>query len=216
MSSVFDILLPSVLGAGFEPGITLNVDPMLQLMKLDSVSVAVAVEVLNGTRHALIPVGVTANRGVVESAPMPVAPSVGEVFIARKNRRSPLPFCGTFGSATWRIGETENYLTVGWSAPYNHAFFSNWLMVAVNDKPLVGKEAFKQLYYQPQESWCQRKEFSKAGGIVGGGALRLRTGGHYVFATMGSRHKSVASVTLLPEAEAHLAPNVRRFVDHED
>jgi hypothetical protein len=192
MSSVFDILLPSVLGAGFEPGITLNVDPMLQLMKLDSVSVAVAVEVLNGTRHALIPVGVTANRGVVESAPIPVAPSV------------------------WRIGETENYLTVGWSAPYNHAFFSNWLMVAVNDKPLVGKEALKQLYYQPQESWCQRKEFSKAGGIVGGGALRLRTGGHYVFATMGSRHKSVASVTLLPEAEAHLAPNVRRFVDHED
>ena len=118
MSNVHDILLPGIPGVGFEEGVSEDVTPKKRLEALDSVSVAVAVEVLNGTKFALVPVGVTANGGVIETGQMAVAPSVAEIFVARKHRTSP-PFTGTYGTATWRIGESAKYLTVGWSAPYN-------------------------------------------------------------------------------------------------
>ena len=86
MSNVHDILLPGIPGVGFEEGVSEDLPPRRRLEALDSVSVAVAVEVLNGTRFALVPVGVTANGGVIETDQMAVAPSVAEIFVARKHR----------------------------------------------------------------------------------------------------------------------------------
>ena len=86
MSNVHDILLPGIPGVGFEEGVSEDLPPKRRLEALDSVSVAVAVEVLNGTKFALVPVGVTANGGVIETDQMAVAPSVAEFFVARKHR----------------------------------------------------------------------------------------------------------------------------------
>lgn len=223
MSNVHDILLPGIPGVGFEEGVSEDVTPKKRLEALDSVSVAVAVEVLNGTKFALVPVGVTANGGVIETEQMAVAPSVAEIFVARKHRTSP-PFTGTHGTATWRIGEGAKYLTVGWSAPYNQTLFSNWLMIAVttssgedavgDDKALVGKGAFKELYYGKEKEWFQRKAYTRLSTTF---CAKLRADSQfYVSATMDSTHKSVVSVTLLPEGECDLAPGVRDFVNRED
>ncbi len=171
---------------------------------------------MNGTRHALIPVSLNVNRGVAESSHMSVAPGVAEALVVRKDRRVP-PFHGTHGTATWRIGDTDRLFTLGWSAPYNHLFYSNWLMAAVTtEEDALAADlthAFDRLYYGEPEDWFERKEFAKGSEHRIGGGLRLEAGGYLVFGLMDSTHKSVVSVTLLPQSGDDMAPSCIEFVN---
>ena len=83
-----------------------------------------------------------------------------------------------------------------------------------DDKTLVGKGAFKELYYGEEKEWFLRKAYTSISTTC---CARLRSDSQfYVSATMDSTHKSVVSVTLLPEEECDLAPSIRDFVNRED
>ena len=85
---------------------------------------------------------------------------------------------------------------------------------SVDEKALVGKGAFKELYYGQEKEWFLRKAYTPLSTTC---CAKLRADSQfYVSATMDSTHKSVVSVTLLPEEECDLAPGIRDFVDRED
>ncbi|TRY75271.1 hypothetical protein TCAL_16834 [Tigriopus californicus] len=89
----------------------------------------------------------------VASAPS-FAPGFVELFGVRKN----MPFSGTRGMTTWQMETTNNYLSIGWSVPYNRVLFDNLLMAGVNcEDP---QRCFNQLYCKSQ-TWFQRKCFNK-------------------------------------------------------
>ena len=79
---------------------------------------------------------------------------------------------------------------------------------------LVGKGAFKELYYGKEKEWFLRKAYTQTSTTS---CAKLRSDSQFcVSATMEATHKSVVSVTLLPEAECDLAPSIRDFVNRED
>ena len=83
-----------------------------------------------------------------------------------------------------------------------------------NDAALVGKGAFKKLYYGKEKEWFLRKAYTQTSTTC---CAKLRSDSRfYVSATMDSTHKSVVSVTLLPEEDCDLAPSIRDFVNKEN
>ena len=83
-----------------------------------------------------------------------------------------------------------------------------------DDSALVGKGAFKELYYGKEKEWFLRKAYTQTSTTS---CAKLRSDSQFcVSATMEATHKSVVSVTLLPEAECDLAPSIRDFVNRED
>ena len=79
---------------------------------------------------------------------------------------------------------------------------------------LVGKGAFKELYYGKEKEWFLRKAYTQTSTTC---CAKLRSDSQfYVSATMDSTHKSVVSVTLLPEEDCDLAPSIRDFVNKEN
>ena len=82
------------------------------------------------------------------------------------------------------------------------------------ESALVGKGAFKALYYGKEKEWFLRKAYTQTSTTH---CAKLRSDSQfYVSATMDSTHKSVVSVTLLPEEENDLAPSIRDFVNKEN
>lgn len=187
-------------GVGYEPGVTL---PLLGVRHhLDSVpnSVAVGIQVFNGTKHCFLPLKSDLLTGcLIDEAPC-VAPGVVELFASRKNR----PFSGTHGTLTWQIGETDTFFTIGWSVPYNRLLFDNWLMAGVtNEDP---QRCFGQMY-RKTPTWFQRKCFNEERNR----SLKFSVKGYTITATMDWEYKSIASVTILPEDPEEISERIYNF-----
>ena len=77
---------------------------------------------------------------------------------------------------------------------------------------VVGSYPF--VIYGKEKEWFLRKAYTQTSTTC---CAKLRSDSQfYVSATMDSTHKSVVSVTLLPEEENDLAPSIRDFVNKEN
>ncbi|XP_059099674.1 tereporin-Ca1-like [Tigriopus californicus] len=194
------LLAIGIPGVGYEPGMTLP--PLGIRHYLDCVpnNVAVGFQVFNGTKHSLIPLKSDIISGCLLDEVPCVAPGFVELFGVRKNT----PFSGTRGTTTWQMGTTNNYLSVGWSVPYNRVLFDNWLMAGVNGED--PQRCFNQMYCKSQ-TWFQRKRFNEELN----GSLKFSVKGYKIAATMDWEYKSMASITVVPHDPDEIADRLYNF-----
>ena len=100
---------------------------------------------------------------------------------------------------------------VGWSVPYLHAFFSNYLMFGVVSgdelvESINSKNLFRTLYYRNPDDlgWFSRKEFSSN---VKSFTWRGKDDDYYIHGLMGREYKTVATISLVGHCEKR-----RKFV----
>ena len=205
------LLSNGILGAGYEAGITMTA-PGIRQIALDkcTASRAIALRVLNASRHALIPLWSRAENGVLDlgEKQLSVAPGVGEFLLARKKRCS---MRGSSGSLAWLIGDSGLVFVIAWSVPYWRCFYDNKIVVGVANANAVKPESFSflKLYGSPEpHDGFDRKAFTSKGR---GSSLRLTVRGFHIAAFMDTESKCLSQVTLVPLRERELSTTSRKY-----
>ncbi|TRY75794.1 hypothetical protein TCAL_15582 [Tigriopus californicus] len=195
------LLAIGIPGVGYERGMTLLPFGIRHYLDCVPNNVAVGIQVFNGTKHSLTPL----KSDIISGCLLDKVPWYVELFGVRKN----MPFSGTRGMTTWQMGTTNNYLSIGWSVPYNRVLFDNLLMAGVNcEDP---QRCFNQLYCKSQ-TWFQRKCFNKELN----GSLKFSVRGYKITTTMEWEYKSMASITVVPHDPDEIAERLYNFTMSDD
>lgn len=187
------------------PSITTSTATMVEECKF---RVVAGLEVSNATKHRLIARGCYIHYGRIRVPQRSVNPGTKETFVGQKTG---YVACGTSGVSTWEIGTTGLHLYVLWCAPFNFDFYSNRLAIGIvsdQDNPPVDKRTFKRLYYD-DPTWFARRAYYRDSIPISKDdhTRRFRVEG-----IMGSTHKCVIQVTLLPLKIDDVATSIRQAI----
>ena len=184
------------------PSITVSTATMVEECKY---RVVAGLEVSNATKHRLISEGCYIHYGRIRVPPRSINPGTKETFVAQKTG---YVACGTSGVSAWKIGTTNLYLYVLWSAPFNFDFYDNKLAIGIiskEKKPDLAKTTFRKMYNENEE-WFKLGAYYRNSIPI---HIDEKTGKFKAEGIMGSTHKCVIQVTLLPLQEDDVAPSIK-------
>ena len=188
------------------PSITTSTATMIEECKY---RVVAGLEVSNATKHRLISEGCYIHYGRIRVPPRSINPGTKETFIGQKTG---YVACGTSGVTAWKIGTTNLRLYVLWSAPFNFDFYDNKLAIAVTSDNLgLAKGTFRKMYSESPNG-CVRGAYCRESIPIStvDHARQFRAEG-----IMGSTHKCMIQVTLLPLKRDNVASSLRETAFNE-
>lgn len=181
-------------------------DNIGSMMASCSGAVVVGVEIANATKYHMEAQGCHLAWGQLQVPQPHINPGTKEAMLGYTTG---FFTTGSTGVAAWKIGNTNVYLVVLWSAPWNFNHHSNVLAIGFRDTCChICNAAYQEMYYQKAE-WFMRKEFYNNMLPIKFEDSREQ---FKVTGTMGNGHKCIAKITLLPNSMGAVAENLRSVV----
>ena len=148
--------------------------------------------------------------GHISTAPSDVIPGFWDAMAGHKARDTAT---GCSGTVSWMIGQTDYMLVVMYSIPFSFDLHSNWLAIGIFpqgsniSRLLYTPPFFDRMYYNSGLRF-RRKEF-----YHDAEAVEYKDANFHAIAMMGTLHKPMIKVRLLPILEANLAPPLKQFYE---
>ena len=123
--------------------------------------------------------------GLVTIPPTSIKPGEKESMAGHKTDGSAT---GSYGTVSWKIGNTEMLLVVMYSVPFDHNFHHNWLAVGVFDKKKTQANA-DVMYYNEETEFKRKRFWDDTNPVIYDG-----NADYLVEGSMGSDYKAVIKV----------------------
>ena len=166
--------------------------------------VVCSVEVSNATKYTLMPVDCYINHGEIKVPPRPIAPKKKEALVGCKI----FGVAGTSGVTAWKIGNSNVYLLVLWSAPYDFDLSANYLSIGFKSSKsglIVDQNLFDEMY-DKEDVWFNRQQFYSHVKPI---QVKEISGHFMAQGSMATSHKCVAEVFLLPQKSDDMEPTLK-------
>ncbi|KAK7095246.1 echotoxin-2-like isoform X2 [Littorina saxatilis] len=180
-------------------------------------------KVVNTTRFPLTDCYVSTQGGELQIPPSNIGPGTAEAMVARKKAWGT---SGTYGTVSWRVGDTRYRLVVMWHCPWDFVFNdANWLGMGIVKEGAGMKEKQPTWYdimytdvdWNPstKESWRQNYDgldfhSQRFHSDITPLSFRCVHGGFQAEGTMSNGHNATAKITLVPLEKDDFAPAIKK------